>query len=143
MTDAELNDIFRAIRHRRTLSWATIEKLANEVRRARKPQTLQVQTTMFPQKPNAGISQEGRDFLDRVGAIIRRKYEDKVFETLMGKEVTYTNTDPKRVQVLTLDDIMKRVMFVHESAEAMGLLRERSAFRKFVVEPIADSQKKE
>lgn len=37
MTDHELNEIFRAIRNRRTLSWATIEKLAMEVRKAKSP----------------------------------------------------------------------------------------------------------
>lgn len=39
MTDDELNEIFRAIRHRRTLSWATIENLANEVRASRATKT--------------------------------------------------------------------------------------------------------
>lgn len=74
MTDDELNEIFRAIRHRRTLSWATIEKLANEVRDGRKPKTLKVQvpqyglnrwgdliqTTMFQMKPEDIPDLKGR-----------------------------------------------------------------------------------
>lgn len=152
MTDDELNEIFRAIRHRRTLSWATIEKMANEVRdgRAAKKKKATYRwtttyddgmfpTTMFHPKPAEDLKPKAQEVLDRISASIQRKYEDKVYEHWMG----YTSTDPKSVQVPTIDEIMKRVMFAHESAEAMGMIRERSAFHKLVSEPIADSKKKE
>ena len=54
MTDDELNEIFRAIRHRRTLSWATIEKLANEVREARKTKATKPATFRFGPKTIKG-----------------------------------------------------------------------------------------
>lgn len=92
MTDDELNEIFRAIRHRRTLSWKTIEKLAMEVRELRKPKEKPSATFRW----NADVAQFN-PILDehmkriRVSSGIER--ERALFEALT-KGILANNVDP-------------------------------------------------
>lgn len=171
MTDEELNEIFRAIRHRRTLSWATIEKLANEVRSNSRPERCDYCRHPIGAKaarpstdrwdyyayvnapiPAADLSPEAKEFLGRVSANIRRSYEDKVFETWKGKEVTYTNadhgsSDPLLFQAIDPNEMVatlaKHPDVVAKSERFVEMLRQQSAFHKLLGEPIADSPKKE
>lgn len=158
MTDAELNEIFRAIRHRRTLSWATIEKMANEVREARKPKTLKVQvpqygwnhygdliqTTMFPPKREDDLSAKAKEYLDRISASIKRSYEDKMLDGLLrGQSVMTCNVDPDK-PTMGGTRLMKSVEeFDWDAVIYQQDVRPRNIFNSVMPTPIADSRKKE
>lgn len=143
MTDAELNEIFRAVRHRRTLSWATIEKLANEVRGARKPKEnvlpsgyrwnhyAAMPTRMFPPKPD-DLPPKAKEVLDRVSASIQRSYEEKAIESWIGAQ-TCNVVEP---ELFDLGEALARSSF-------LPMIRHQSVFHKIAVDPLAGSRKKE
>lgn len=93
MTDAELNEIFRAIKGRRTLSWKTIEKLAIEVRELRKPKPA-VKPANVPSKP---ASPQVEKYFQDLAVSMRRKQDlDTLDAFLFGRQQFTFNIDPTK-----------------------------------------------
>lgn len=107
MTDDELNEIFRAIRHKRALSWKTIEKLAMEVRELRKPK--ETKSTPPAAKPSLHWNSYAdvpmlngplSEYMDRVARDIIRQRESKLIgDFWVGVPMT-NNVDPAKPQTM-------------------------------------------